>query len=189
MRWDATIIDISQGGVRVKLQRRFERGAGLAIELPGDAEQEACVVFVKVVHVKAQDDGTWALGCKFISDLGDGEVQRLLSADKPDASAVKGDSPETRFLTDVTVEIEVDQETPVRCRIKRLDATKCWPVAPGKTLSISGAGRNGVPWVFKIEVVHLSQQDGQWRLQSRLAESKANSGLLRVLGRLSARSR
>src|SRR5690242_12168671 len=34
-RWAATIVDLSQGGVRLSLRRRFERGACLAIELPG----------------------------------------------------------------------------------------------------------------------------------------------------------
>jgi len=35
-RWAATVVDISLGGVRITLQRRFEKGTGLAVELPGD---------------------------------------------------------------------------------------------------------------------------------------------------------
>ena len=30
--------------------------------------------------VRATDDGSWALGCRFISELGDSEVERLLAA-------------------------------------------------------------------------------------------------------------
>src|ERR1019366_10441879 len=35
MRWTATISDLSLGGVRIVLPRRFEKGTGLAVELPG----------------------------------------------------------------------------------------------------------------------------------------------------------
>src|SRR5262245_64007711 len=34
--WSATIRDVSAGGVRLVLRRRFETGTGLAIELPGN---------------------------------------------------------------------------------------------------------------------------------------------------------
>src|SRR4051794_1667401 len=61
MRWNATISDISLGGVRLVLPRRFEKNTGLAIELPGDDERESTVVFVKVMHVRSQGNGTWAL--------------------------------------------------------------------------------------------------------------------------------
>jgi hypothetical protein len=80
MRWNATICDISQGGARLLLERRFEKGTGLAVELPGDLERESAIVFVKVVHLKRQEDGAWLLGCKFVSELGEDELQRLLTS-------------------------------------------------------------------------------------------------------------
>ena len=80
MRWNATICDISQGGARLRVPRRFEKGTGLAVELPGDLERESAIVFVKVVHLRREDDGGWTLGCKFVSELGEDELQRLLTA-------------------------------------------------------------------------------------------------------------
>ena len=50
--------DISVAGVRIVLQRRFEKGSGLAIELPGDGVREPTVVFVKVMHVRSQPNAT-----------------------------------------------------------------------------------------------------------------------------------
>jgi hypothetical protein len=80
MRWNATICDISQGGARLRLERRFEKGTGLAVELPGDLHRESAIVFVKVVHLRREDDGAWSLGCKFVSELSEDELQRLLTS-------------------------------------------------------------------------------------------------------------
>jgi PilZ domain len=208
MRWAATILDISQGGVRIKLQRRFEKGTGLAIELPGDDQRESSVVFVKVVRVSAQDDGAWALGCKFVSELSDDEVQRLMlseqfvlgsSKEQYDSHADDIDerdgepaprpeppaaAPALEILTEVGVEIEIGQERPIRCWIKRLDVSKCWPLAAGTLLNIGGKARDGTAWTIKIDVIALRQQGERWHLRGRLAQPAVASGLLRVLGRL-----
>jgi hypothetical protein len=88
MRWPASISDISQGGVLMLLPRRFEKGTALALELPGDAERESSIVFVKVVHLK-QRDGAWALGCKFVSPLSEDELQRLLTSSNHVLSSAK----------------------------------------------------------------------------------------------------
>src|SRR4051812_35795513 len=76
-RWEAAITDISQGGLRLIVRRRFEPGAGLGIELPGHDGGEPYIVLAKVVHVGALPDGSWALGCKFISELGEDELENL----------------------------------------------------------------------------------------------------------------
>ena len=79
-RWSATIVDMSQGGVRIVLKRRFEKGTALAVELPGTETRKPSVVFVKVIHLKSQGNGEWALGCKLISELSEEELQGLLNA-------------------------------------------------------------------------------------------------------------
>jgi hypothetical protein len=76
--WDGLILDISQGGVRIRLRRRFERGTGLALELLNDPNQDSTVAFVKVVHLKREDDGGYILGCQFLSALSEEEVNRLI---------------------------------------------------------------------------------------------------------------
>ena len=77
-RWGGAITNISLGGIRVRLPRRFEPGTGLAIELP-DADGGPWVVFAKVVRV-CPADGSWELGCEFVSELGEDEFRRLLYA-------------------------------------------------------------------------------------------------------------
>jgi hypothetical protein len=82
IRWDATINDLSKGGLRIKLRRRFEKGTGLAVELPGDSTRSPSVVFVKVVHINRHEDGAWLLGCRFLSELGEDQLQRLVTANE-----------------------------------------------------------------------------------------------------------
>ena len=142
LRWSATIIDISQGGVRLQLQRRFERGTPLAVELPGDDQHDSSVVFVKVVHIHAQPDGTWALGCKFISDLSEDEVHRLLTAEqyvlhsqrKKERPAFESkmsleetfpdDSSQVLWLTNVRVAVQMTKGKVRRFVIRRLEVEK-----------------------------------------------------------------
>jgi PilZ domain len=83
VRWSATIRDISQGGVRLMVGRRFEKGTGLAVELAGDFERDSTIVFAKVVHLRRHESGAWLLGCKFLSALSEDEVQRLLTSPHP----------------------------------------------------------------------------------------------------------
>jgi hypothetical protein len=78
LKWPARLENISQGGVCLNLRRRFEPGTGLTIELPSTDGQDAYAVLAKVVHVRRQENGFWFLGCKFISELSDDEMQRLL---------------------------------------------------------------------------------------------------------------
>jgi hypothetical protein len=61
-RWSATIRDISVGGVRLLVRRRFEPGAGLAIELRSHDGTEPYVVLARVVHAQAEGTapGPWA---------------------------------------------------------------------------------------------------------------------------------
>jgi hypothetical protein len=76
--WSARIKDISAGGMGLVLTRRFERGTGLAIEIPATATRPADTLLAKVMHVTRLPDGQWLLGCAFVSILGDDEVQNLL---------------------------------------------------------------------------------------------------------------
>src|SRR5262245_5132454 len=74
-QWPAVISDVSEGGIRLVLRRRFEPGTGLGVELPGHDGSEPYTVLVKVIHVRAASGGTWALGCQFISQLSDDELR------------------------------------------------------------------------------------------------------------------
>jgi hypothetical protein len=186
MRWSATIRDISQGGVRIHLKRRFEKGTGLAIELAGKDGRESTTVFVKVVHLGAQDDGTWILGCRFISDLSEDELQNAIASAAQDlpadsmtetvlattipASAMSVPAPNPvnpapKFLTDVAFRITGAQGERIHCRIKRLNV-KTWPLTAGSVIDL-----NGIPLAasgLRIKVTSCNQQGTGWLLEGVL---------------------
>src|SRR5258708_4782228 len=50
-KWKARLRDISAGGLCLILGRRFERGAGLAIEVPGADADSPSTLLARVVNV------------------------------------------------------------------------------------------------------------------------------------------
>jgi hypothetical protein len=185
-RTAATIIDISQGGVRILLQRRFEAGTGLVVELPGAAPRESTVVFVKVIHVRAEDNGMWSLGCQFVQELSEDELERLLTAtnhvhpslldsyldDSASESACGSVSASAcdGILSEVHLLAETRAGNFVDYVIKRLDVSRSWPLTPGKILSVSGKTANHGPWSLRIKVVQCVCHGDAWEIQGRVIE-------------------
>src|SRR5580692_1103433 len=62
--WRATLRDVSATGVGMVLDRRFEPGAGLSIEIPGLGGGNT--LLAKVVHATGLPEGKWLLGCAFV---------------------------------------------------------------------------------------------------------------------------
>jgi hypothetical protein len=56
------------------MDRRFEPGTLLTVELPAEDGRSAYTVLACVVHVRSQTDGTWALGCSFSRELSDDDL-------------------------------------------------------------------------------------------------------------------
>jgi hypothetical protein len=78
-RWTARMQDISRGGARVIVDRRFEPGTILNIQVEGGGREELPpVLLVRVVHVKAESGGFWALGCRFARELTEKDLHVLL---------------------------------------------------------------------------------------------------------------
>src|SRR5262249_2945047 len=75
--WPATIRDISTAGLSLALNRRFERGSGLAIELPG-GDGTYSTVLARVTSIWPHPESGWVLGCTFVSELSDEEVRSVL---------------------------------------------------------------------------------------------------------------
>jgi hypothetical protein len=72
--WPAQILDISRGGIGLLLGRRFEPGAVLMMDLEDPGQAVSRSVFARVIHVKAQEDGQWRLGCAFTGELNEDEL-------------------------------------------------------------------------------------------------------------------
>jgi hypothetical protein len=182
-KWPATILDISRGGLRLILQRRFEPGANLDIELPGSGSREASTVIGTVVYVRPQDAGFWSLGCKFASELSEEELRELLGhqpgADQPAqpepiAAHVPSPTPPRSAgrttVAQVNLQVE-DAAGKVRhCRVKRLSVPPSWPLPAGKTLTMfvqlpGGALRN-----MRLQVIECLQQEEGWTLRCLLLD-------------------
>lgn len=78
MGWPGEIINISCGGIGLCLERRFQPGTPLVIELATEGEEPSRLLQVKVVHASAQPDGRWLHGCELRIKLSEEEVQALL---------------------------------------------------------------------------------------------------------------
>jgi hypothetical protein len=209
LKWAATLENISQSGVCLNLRRRFEPGTGLTIELPATDSQDAYVVLAKVVHVRRQESGFWFLGCKFISELSEDEMQRLLRtaagtnearqddqetaypSKEPDASltpAVKK-SRARQAVSQVHLHLEIGPRTSITCVIPHFSAANRWPLVPGTVGTLKGYDLAGAPWKLKVKVREcLSRGDG-WNLECRLVKVASRPELLRALGGLLVKKR
>lgn len=168
-RWPARISNISLGGACLELRRRFEPGTGLVVELPGSDGQENYSVLAKVVHVKNQNDGSWALGCRFVSELSEDEMGRLLPKPEP-----KGQ--ETKTLTKVNWQLQVRPGSVLRYHVKRLQVSANWPLVPGLRVTLRG-GR----WHLKAQILECSQDGDSWTVKARLLNTPSTEQLLAAL--------
>jgi PilZ domain len=198
VRWSATARDISQGGIRLQLSRRYEPGAGLAIELPSRAGHDLHTFFAKVIYVRIDADGMWSHGCQFVSPLSQDELKRLLGIDQPDGffpedqphtlpTSNGSDTPENPAAP-LQVHFQVDGPagTLVDCYIKRLTVPKSWPLAAGKAVTIRGGDSAETRWALKVQVLECLQQKERWTLRCRLLHVPAAGEMLRAI---SSRSR
>jgi hypothetical protein len=78
VEWSGQVRDVSAGGLCLVLMRRFEPGVHLAVELPGTDGTASSTILARVVHVRTEPGGFWALGCRFVNPVGEGAVQALL---------------------------------------------------------------------------------------------------------------
>jgi len=169
-RWDAIIDDISKSGVRLRLRRRFEPRAGLALELPGKEGQEPYTVYVKVVHIRREDGDFWSLGCKLMSELSDEEMQRLTA-------------PKLTVVPEVKLRIGVRKGRVVDCNVKRLHVAGIWPLPPGKALNLSGVAFDGFRLNQEFEVVQCRQQGEGWAVDVQPLDPKATPSWLHSFSR------
>ncbi|HEV3203523.1 MAG TPA: PilZ domain-containing protein [Gemmataceae bacterium] len=76
--WIGQIRDISSSGIGLFIQHDFEPQAILTVELENSARNNSCTVQVRVVHSTPQPDGFWLVGCTFLKELSEAELEKLL---------------------------------------------------------------------------------------------------------------
>jgi serine/threonine protein kinase len=74
-RWRAYVRDVSAVGIGLLLNRRFEPGATLIVELQGKARPRH--LLVRVVRMTKHASREWLLGCSFLSRLNEDAVNEL----------------------------------------------------------------------------------------------------------------
>jgi hypothetical protein len=190
-RWEGTIRDISQGGVRLTLQRRFEPGTGLAVELPPLDNGDARTCFLKVMHVKRQLDGLWSLGCKFISELSEDEVKRLVARTQQAERDRSNESHCTthtgrKSVANVHFQVALSSATLFECVVKQMVVPDSWPLAAGQTVTISGGKASARPWKLQLKVEDCGRQREGWCFRGQVLNPPSATALLQALGQFKA---
>jgi hypothetical protein len=69
LSWSARVRDISRGGLNLQLNRAFEPGSILSVDMPLGPNLAPRSLLVKVVHAENQGPGNWSLGCALEKNL------------------------------------------------------------------------------------------------------------------------
>jgi len=73
-RFSSRVRNVSRGGLSLVVNKQFQPGELLSIELPGTNEQETDTVLACIIHVHASADKQWVLGCTFSEELNEQEL-------------------------------------------------------------------------------------------------------------------
>ena len=76
--WPARIENVSRGGLKVVIGRRFEMGTILKVEVATAGEESFSTLLARVVRAAPESIGNWSLGCAFLQEISEEEVQDLL---------------------------------------------------------------------------------------------------------------
>jgi len=184
-RLSARIRNLSQGGICMLLNRPFELGEMLSIELPAPIAGSTFTVLACVVHVTAQDDEEWAVGCTFSRELSDEDLQAFGA--KRVKHAASDQRTWMRFPTNVTVTyriITVAEQSDLPTQVLNISATGIGlfvtqPVKVGALLSLKLHGASGSTERTMLAcVVHVTvRSEGKWALGCNFIRSLSEDDL------------
>jgi PilZ domain len=168
----ARIRNVARGGINFDIDQRFESGSILSIELPGPIGEPVCRLLVCVIHVTPQPGGDWCLGCSFVRELSDEDLEpygakRL----RPDAE----DKREwVRFACELQATyriVRVTERKPSPARVVDISPRGVGlvidrPTEPGTVLSVDLQSRGGQSSLrMFVCVVRVKEvKSGEWSL-------------------------
>jgi hypothetical protein len=76
--WPVEVFDISPSGIGLRVERAIETGTLLNLDLQDAAGRITTTMLACVVHVTGPEGGKRGLGCNFIRELSEEELQALL---------------------------------------------------------------------------------------------------------------
>ena len=74
-RLAARVRDVSRGGIHLVVDRPFEAGKLLSVELPAAEGQPLSTVLACVVRAAPAEGGAWSAGCAFSAELSEDDLQ------------------------------------------------------------------------------------------------------------------
>jgi hypothetical protein len=164
LKWEAHIRNVSRSGIGLILPRRVGRGTRLAIDIPGANGASPHTVLARIVRVLEEPDTCWFVGCTFVSELSDEELQALVHAipegddlPRPPRTEVVGRAswlpaaaltaaPKRRTATvveHVHLQLFLGGGQWLRRRLSRLHVPGAWPLRPGAT--VRARRHTGIP--------------------------------------------
>jgi hypothetical protein len=171
--WPATVRDISTRGVGLVLGRRFEQGVGLAVEVPGPNGQPAETLLARVVHTTALPEGRWLLGCAFVSELSEDELDAVVRRGRARPEVPAGEASPSMVIPGLTFAGTGNAGRLANVPVRRLFLAGAWPPAPGTLLKVKVANQpRELPGVL-IRVNNCVLQDGKWTLNYSFVQRPA----------------
>jgi hypothetical protein len=76
--WSAAVRDLSTGGIGLVVNRRFEMGTLLTVDLHDATQTSTRSLLVRVVRVNQETNNHWVLGCAFTSKMSESELLGLM---------------------------------------------------------------------------------------------------------------
>lgn len=86
-RHPARVGNVSRGGIHLLVDRAFQPGDMISIDLPGDINQGDETLLACVVHVTELPGGQWGLGCAFSETVEDDTLAALGARSGPNQRA------------------------------------------------------------------------------------------------------
>jgi c-di-GMP-binding flagellar brake protein YcgR len=76
--WQASVREISAGGIRLLLGKQVEQNGLLSIQLLSGCERPLRLLQARVRHAKRVLGGQWMVGCEFVNKLSEQELRALV---------------------------------------------------------------------------------------------------------------
>ncbi len=189
VRLSARVRNVSLGGVSLAVDRPFEPGDLLSVELPGATEQTRCNVLACVVHVGETPEGGWVLGCTFSRELSEDDLEAFGA--RRERHSPSDQRTWVRFVTDVKASyqrIANAKPAPQPATVVNLSASGVGllvaeAVENGSLLSVElHSGDGDFTRTMLACVVHVTARaDGEWALGCNFIRSLSEEDLKALL--------
>jgi hypothetical protein len=76
--WSAIVRDLSTSGIGIIVNRRFEPGTLLKVDLEDAEHTTSTTLLVRVARISQEDPTSWLLGCTFTTKMTESDLLSLM---------------------------------------------------------------------------------------------------------------